>query len=333
MNSVKASAPGNLFFLGEHAVVYGCPAINTAVNKRTVAIASERTDNRVEVESAFYGKANALLQNGKLVERKFEEKGLDSMLDLCESTLNAFELRSGFNLKIDSEIPVESGMSSSTAVLSASFKAITELFGQKVKLEKYFDYLYPHQVKIHGGKASGSEIASSAFGGFNRVQKITLPDGKAKLDFKSLGNQEFQVVIGNTKIRSPTGLVVGTHHPSLFARWKDQTDKAIKDIEKLSKKMQSAIKKGNAEAVGKIMNKNHKILRDKFLVSHPKLEDCINEALKAGALGAKLSGAGWGGVMFALVTPESKEAVVKAIQSTGSEAISTQIGVEGVRLE
>ena len=50
-------------------------------------------------------------------------------------------------------------------------------------------------------------------------------------------------------------------------------------------------------------------------------------------MGAKLSGAGWGGVMFALVKKEDQEKVAKAIESTGSEAIITEIGVEGVRLE
>ena len=331
MKSVKASAPGNLFFSGEHAVVYFYPAIVTSVGKRTFATATERSDNVVEVESAAFGKATAKIQNGKLENRELEKKELGSILDLCEKTIQEFSITNGFSLSIDSQIPVESGMSSSTAVLCACLKAITELFGKSFKEEKYFDFLLPLQVRIHGGKASGTEIYSSTFGGFNRVQKVN-EDGKISQKVKNLGKQEFSVVIGNTKVRGPTALVVGSHHPSIIKRFPEMVEGSWKKIEKIVNSMQSSIKKGDSVKVGKLMNNNQKIL-SKLMVSHPKLDDCINEALKAGALGAKLSGAGWGGVMFALVKKEDQEKVAKAIESTGSEAIITEIGVEGVRLE
>lgn len=331
MKSVKASAPGNLFFAGEHAVVYCYPAIVTSIGKRTFAEASSRDDIIVEVESTAFGKATAKNRNGVLEERSMDKKELNSVLDLCEMAVKEFSISDGFSLKIDSEIPVESGMSSSTAVLCASFCAITELFGKHVKPEKYFDYIYPLQVKIHGGKASGAEIYSSSVGGFNRIQKVE-ENGKVVQKVKPLGKQEFSVVVGNTKVRGPTAIVVGSHVPSLQKRNPELVQGSWKKIEKIVKSMQSAIKKGDVLKVGKLMTADQKVL-SKLMVSHPKLDDCIAEALKAGAIGAKLSGGGWGGVMFALCKSEDKEKVAQAIESTGSEAIITEIGGEGVRVE
>ena len=60
------------------------------------------------------------------------------------------------------------------------------------------------------------------------------------------------------------------------------------------------------------------------------LDDCIKEALSAGALGAKLSGGGWGGIMFALCREKDVSAVKKAIASTGAETIETEIGACGI---
>ena len=251
-------------------------------------------------------------------------------MDLIENIASKFHLKSGFELKILSEIPAESGMSSSTAVTAATIKSISGLFGLEIPNETFFELIYPVQVAIHGGRASGAEIISSVYGGFHKIQKIA-GDKQIKWDF--LYKTDFSVVIGYTKVRAKTSLTVGSHVPSVFNRNPDLVDTAFHSIAYLNDKMIAAIKDRDLVKIGNIIDVDHEILSKLLGLSHPKLEDCIYEAKRAGALGAKLSGGGWGGAMFALVRPEDSERVAKAITTTGADAIVTELGVEGVRIE
>ena len=330
MRFVKASAPGNLFFAGEHAVVYGHPGIIAAIGKRTYCIASKRTDNMVLIDSKEFGKASGLLESATITSRE-GKKELMPLFNLIEILAKKHEIKKGLELKIESEIAIESGMSSSTAVLSAILCSVNELLGLGIEKKEYFDYLYPLQVEIHGGKASGSEIISSSIGGYHRIQKIE-EKGKARLTWKSLGEHSFSVVVGNTLVRAPTMLTVKHHMPSLMKRFPGVVEQAFERITVICNKMEKALQSEDVELLGILMNENQRLLAELGL-SHPKLDDCINEALKAGALGAKLSGGGWGGAMFALVKEGDEQKVAKAIESTGAEAIITTIGGAGARCE
>ncbi|MCX8189783.1 MAG: mevalonate kinase [Candidatus Diapherotrites archaeon] len=328
MDSAKASAPGNLFLTGEHAVVYGKPAIIAAVNKRAYCTSFKSKGNTISVISREFGIAKAKIKENNIVNHEGKNE-LFVFFDLVEMLMHKHDIRDGLEIRIESDVPVESGLSSSTATLSAALYSLNLLFDLRIKKENFFDYLYPLQVKIHGGKASGSEIFSSSIGGYNKIQKIDC-EGKTKINSKELGKHSFSIVIGNTKVRAPTALTVGMHVPSLMRRFPNMVEKEFEKIESICEKIEKALEAEDIYRIGKLINKNQKIL-SKLGLSHPKIDDCINEALHAGALGAKLSGGGWGGVMFALAKRGEEEKIAKAIESTGAEAIITTIGGEGVK--
>ena len=326
--TIKSSAPGNIFFFGEHAAVYGRPAICAAVDRRTSVEINARSDGKIIVVSDSFGKGEAKLSGNKLTEKQFKEPELATTFDFIEMLLPQLDIKKGFEMKIASQVPVNSGMSSSTALLSAAFKAVSSYAGKNIPAEKYFDYLYPMQVKVHGGKASGAEIISSALGGFNRIQKVE--NGKeTKLDWKHLGSHKFSIVVGNTKVSSPTSLTVGYHVPSMIARNKNFIFGVFDEIAAICEKAEGALAKNDEVAIGKLMNRNQELLLSLGL-SHPKLDDCISEARRAGALGAKLSGSGWGGIMFALTRKEDADKVLAAIKTTGADAFKAEVGGNGV---
>ncbi len=323
---IKASAPGNLFFFGEYAALFGKPSICAAVNIRTQVELRPRNDDRVTVDSDAFGHADAKINKGLSLESVDAEE-LRPVLGLVDDLVQRFNIKNGFDLKIESEIPPNSGMSSSTAVFCAILKAVSTYAAVDIKNEEYFDIIYHHQAKVHGGKASGMEIISSSVGGFNYLTKKS-----GKIQTESLDSGSFPVVIGNTRISAPTALSVKYHIPGMEKRFPNLMKKSFDEIENICVGAKKYIQKGDISGVGELMNRNQKVLSD-IGVSHPKLDDCISEAKKAGALGAKLSGSGWGGICFALCDAKNKKEVALAIEKTGCEAIITDIGCAGVRLE
>lgn len=329
MKFVRASAPGNLFFCGEHAVVYGFPGIIASINCR--AYCTVRENKNIKIVSDLFGSGKAGLVNGKLEGIFFEARELNNLFYFLEELSKKLEFKKGFELQISSLVPPESGMSSSTAVLCSILHALNEFFSWGIEKKKYFEFVFPAQLKIHGGKASGSEIISSCVGGFNKIKKRELKSNPV-MDFEFLGSHEFSIVVGDTRIRAPTSLTVGMHIPSLMKKNPELVKNSFKKIEGITHRIETALKNEDLEMLGSLMNENQEVL-SKLGLSHPKLDDCITQALNAGALGAKLSGGGWGGVMFALCEKDKILRIKKAIGLTGARTITTRIGGSGARIE
>jgi len=313
----RCSSAGNIFLFGEHAVVYGKPGIITSIELRAECKIRVIAQRKIKIFSRELGRAS-------FYKRKVGEENLFVLLDLIGDLLFKFGIRKGIELEISSNIPVASGMSSSSAVLCAILGCFSKLFGLKIKKEEYYKYLIKYQRIIHGGKASGSEIISSSQGGFNYIAF------RPRLEIKRLGQFPFHIVIGDTGIKTKTSKTVKEFVPKLIKKQPTFVRRCFCQIEKLTKEALKAISDQNIVKIGKLMNKNQEVLADLGL-SHPKLDLGIRAAIEAGAYGAKLSGKGQGGVMVALVDDKSKGRIARAIKKAGLEVIQTKIGVEGIK--
>lgn len=328
---IIASAPGNIFLFGEHAAVYGYPAIIASVDIRTTVKLKDISGNKITVISQL-GTIEAELNEGKLKDEKISNPELEIIFFFIKQTVENFSIKCAFEAEIESQIPVGSGMSSSTAVLCSLFGALTAFAGKSIDAEDYFNYIFPFQRQIHGGSASGNEIISSSLGGINYITKEN--DEVKRAQFSNI---KLNVVIADSLVKSPTKLTVANHVPGMIKRRKDDVfskfDEIMGIVEEavilLSKEKLTEIEE---KQLGNLMNLNQNVL-DKLYLSHPKLDDCIDEARKAGALGAKLSGSGWGGIMFALATPKNQEDIKTALESTGAKTIVSKIGVEGIKIK
>jgi mevalonate kinase len=333
---ISASAPGNIFFFGEHSVVYERPAIVAAIDMRTYSKIIRRADDKVIVRSGNYGIIDDKI--GDIIKMKFDGPGdYKNVMDPARDLIGVFadktgKLDNGFEIDISSDIPRNSGgMSSSTAVLCSILSAMNSLYGHDLEKELYFDWLYPLQVKIHGGKASGSEITSSSMGGYNMV-RIDKSGEKVKLERKNLGEKEFHIVIGNTGVEAKTAETV----PYVMSGWnghKESYEVVFDRIAEIVKTGEKAILGGETDVVGELMNENHELLARDLGVSHPLLNKLVDSARKAGAYGAKLSAGGKGGIMIALTDEDNKTAISDAIKTAGGIPYITTVGVEGIRIE
>ncbi len=329
----RISAPGNIFLLGEHSVVYGRPALLASIDRRTYVSGRKKEGRSVEVESCGYGSIDSDLSG--LLKRVYRTQDayndpMDPIRDLIGSFSSIKNMDTGFEASIESDIPRDSGgQSSSTAVLAAFFDFLCGIYGVSMERKLYFSHLYPFQVKIHGGAASGSEFASSILGGYNRVAKT--PGGEVPVDFKNMGNLELDLVIGDTGIEAKTDKTVG-HVRQCLKEDRETYETYFNSIDDLVEGAEKAIKNQNLPRLGSLMDKNHRILR-RMGVSHRKLDRLVDAARDAGALGAKLSGGGGGGIMVALCDETNKRDIKQAIEEAGGDGCITEVGVDGVRRE
>ncbi|GEM_PF-592416 len=347
---VKVSAPGNVFFSGEHSIVYGRPAVVAAIGFRTYADVKPRKDGVVGFSSDGYGEFNASLEDLKSKQWTVKSASADhpavndykkdGQMDvlapvqdfLARMAENYDELRTGFDLHVTSQIPRESGgMSSSTAFLSSVLGALSYVYDLDLEANRYFDILLPFQVKIHGGAASGAEITSSSLGGYNWVKR-DLTKTPPVLDRRNLGEQKLYLVIGNTGVTGLTSVTV-PYVRSGFNGDNDSYNSVFDRIGEIVTESEKAIRDCDVSLLGKLMNENHELLARQLGVSHPKLNKLVDAARGAGAYGAKMSGGGMGGIMVALVNEDKQKKVAEAIKSAGGHSYITEVGVEGVRLE
>ena len=134
----------------------------------------------------------------------------------------------------------------------------------------------------------------------------------------------FTIVIGDTGIASPTAVAVG----DVRRAWQVDPDRyngLFRSAGQIAKQARDLIENGDPDALGRLMDQNHELLRQ-MEVSSPALERLVAAARRAGAMGAKLSGGGRGGNMIAVADPTGTGKISDALIAQGAvRVIITQI--------
>jgi len=311
---VVTSAPGKLMFFGEHAAVYGVPCISLAINQRMYC----RVDKRLDKKIIF----NFPDQGIRDYEYRLDsdDRRICFVAQAIKNTLGDPFSKGGFEIETRSEM--KKGAGTSSACVVAVMAALNEEFKLGLTKEQMFNIGYKTVLDIQG-KGSGYDIATSLHGGLIKYIKGQIP---RVIDCP----QDLCLIMGHTNIKADTVELI-----EKVAKKKEKYPHFFNEVLWLTKKCvdeaEFSIEKGDLEGIADIMNFTHGILNG-MGVSHPKLEELIFASRSAGALGAKLSGAGGGDCMIALVTPEHKKSVVSAIKEHGGFPLEIEIS-EGVRLE
>ncbi len=323
---VIASAPAKIILLGEHFVVYGEPAIVMAIDKRAYARVEKRNDNRLHVRSmdlnleVFFENGSFRVEQGDLKEAKMR---LEPVKQAIEKVMEKHGQHVGLDIEINSTVPVGAGLGSSAAVIAATTAATGAILDVKLSKEDILRITCTAEKIVHG-TPSGVDPAISTMGGTMLFQMDT---GFKPLEVKT----NIPLIIGDTGVERSTRVQVEKVR-DLVDKYPRVTEHLMKAAREIVLRAIEALKENDLETLGTMMNINHALLYG-IGVSDESLEWLANAARKAGALGAKLTGAGGGGCMIALAREEKLEQVSEAIQRSGGRPFVARKTEEGVRIE
>ena len=331
MNKITVSAPGKLMLLGEHAVVYNHPCLVTAVDQRmraTVELIDEPflEINAPDVKVENYKKLIKEIGQGDIPKgAKFVEVAVANLLKIPEilKRVQNDREKKGLRITTKSEFSSQFGFGSSSASTVCTVRAISELLKLKLSNKEIFDLSYKTVLDIQG-KGSGFDVAAAVFGG--TLYFVT--GGKI---IKQLNIKSLSPIVGYSGIKADTVTLMNKVKES-FANKQERLGEIYNDVEKLVNQAKEVLVAGDLKTFGDWMNKNQEYLKE-LGVSIEKLDNMINGALKAGAYGAKLSGAGGGDCMIVVASEEKRKSVENAIVSAGGQIIDVATNAQGVRIE
>lgn len=326
---VTASAPGKVFLFGEHAVVFGEPAVGCAIERRARVTVEQRDEGvRVHLDdltldgfTVEYG-GDTTGRPDVDVADSLVEAGVGYINEALEQVRDATDERdAGFEITVESSIPLGAGLGSSAAVVVSTIAAGAAELGVELDDEEIARRAYEVEHTVQDGQASRADTVWSTMGGVVRVEG----DEYRRID----GVENLPFVIGYDGGAGDTGaLVAGVRNVRDRYDFAADTVGAIGDLVRRGKR---ALAEGDLEEVGRLMNFNHGLL-SALGVSSRSLDSMVWAARDADALGAKLTGAGGGGCIVAL--DESEDALTALRYTPGcEEAFRAELDTEGVRIE
>jgi mevalonate kinase len=308
---ISGTAPGKVILLGEHAVVYGRPAIVVPV-WQTVATASVQAG---PPGSGCILHAHDLGATIRLAAADDKEP-LALVARLALAALGMAD-EPDWRIDLASTIPIAGGLGSGAAISTALVRAIFAAAGQEATPQEVSRLVYASE-RIYHGTPSGIDNTVVAYGA-----PIWFVRGEPPQVFTPAA--PCTLVIADSGIHSPTKETVG----DVRAAWEAQPARyeALFDaVAALVHAARRALAAGDLPTLGLLMDENQDILAQ-LGVSSPPLERLIDAARRAGAWGAKLSGGGRGGNVTSLVAPEQAAAVEEALLAAGAvRVIVTTVG-------
>ncbi|GAB4522222.1 MAG: mevalonate kinase [Anaerolineae bacterium] len=304
------SAPAKVILFGEHAVVYGKPAIAVPVSSLRATASYTPNEEGLRI--------NALDLNAVLpvdIDSDMVDNALVITARLLLAHLNAPPPK--VTITLSSTIPMASGLGSGAAVSTALARALLGALGASFSIEDLNQLIYEIE-KLHHGTPSGIDNTVIVY-----EKPVYFVRGQ-DLETLNIG-QPFTLVIGDTGEAALTRVAVGDVR-QLVEGDPVRMQPILDAIQHISERARRAIEQGDVASLGPLMDENHDYLQQ-LTVSSPGLDTLVAAARSAGAWGAKLSGGGRGGNMIALASAERAEAVQEALLRAGAvRAFITIVG-------
>jgi len=304
-----ASAPGKIILFGEHFVVHGTKAILAAIDKR-VTVTSTFTENKtIKVNSQLGTIEVPISSSHEEVKSEFRP-----FVYLANKIINSNQNVNGLEVTIDSDIPIGVGLGSSSACCVAAAASISELFNE-LSSEEILKMSIEAEKTIFPD-TSGADCTVCTYGGMIEYPSVEKIDNTFDLN----------LLIANSMI--PHNTKNSVEKVSKFKENDEERFSQLCDLENgLIDEVIVAMKNNDAAAFGSKMSENQKYLEE-IQVSNDTLRDMIS-SLSEISLGSKITGAGDGGCVIALVKDENMDKA-PALLPKDKECFSAKIDTKGV---
>jgi len=352
---LKISAPGRVCLFGEHQDYLKLPVIPAAISLRLELEGSPRTDRTIHIDLPDI--AGAITFSLDDTAYRLERDYFRSSINILKR--EGFTFSNGFDCRVHGNIPINSGASSSTALVTVWIRFLARMSDQQADLDPARNAQLAHRAEVVEFHEPGGQMDhySIAFGGVIHLDfqpELSVKKLKAGLGAFVLGDSgepkdtrgilarvKNQVLAVSAKLarQQPgfslhqaiaddlrTGAGLMTHEQLTLLEGTLRN----RDLTRAAQTL-LANETFDEEELGRLLNEHQAVLRDALRISTPKIDAMLEAALEAGALGGKINGSGGGGCMF-VYAPEKPEQVAGAIESVGGKAHIVQVD-EGVTVE
>ena len=307
----KASAPGKVILFGEHFVVYGVKAILCAINKRITVTAEKTKERKISIISNI-GELE-LEKNIPLSEIKSPLKPFYYLANKVMKNKNI-----GIKIIVESDIPSGVGLGSSSACCVAGAAAIFRLFTDMTKKEILKLAIEAERTIFQN--TSGADCTVCTYGGIMEYDK--------KSGFTSIESQpNFHLVIVDSNTKHSTETIV-TNVRKFKENNEDEFSTLCNNESKLIEDVLKELKENNIKEIGNKIIQNQQYL-ERIGISNNKLRNMIKVG-KNGSFGAKITGAGGGGCIFALTDKLNLDNTIKQFKDNNYDCFSVEIDFKGL---
>ncbi|MFW9999593.1 MAG: mevalonate kinase [Candidatus Hodarchaeota archaeon] len=296
-----------------HFVVYGLPAIASALGSYTNAEVKVAEGNGWTVD-------DQRLATPGYKKQKFNEAMLSikNIIDYLKIDIVSQKLKITFA----GDLIAASGVGASAAQCTSLSRALSNTFNLNLTEEKINEAAYEGEKAYHG-TPSGIDNTASTYGGLIWFVK-NLKGGENTMELLQ-SPKKIPLVIINSGITASTTEVVADVR-RLKEKFPEKFEKIFKKYEKLASRAKLALLEGDIPTIGDLMNQNHQLLQ-KINVSGEVNDKLVEISLQNGAISAKMTGTGRGGLVIALAENKNiQDKIAKIFKKEGYEAWKTMIG-------
>jgi galactokinase len=335
----KATAPGRVNLIGDHTDYNGLPVFPMAIERRVEMLFERRDDRSVRLASANGYPGREFRIAGDIEPYAAGDWG-NYVKAAAQALARRFDDLRGLDATVSGDIPPAAGLGSSSALVVASTLALLSANDIPARFEELMELL-----------PAGEQYVGTRGGAMDHAVCLAGEAGKAlKIDFAPLRIERTPVpggwrfLVGHSLVRAEKSSAVrdaynarcaecqsalarfgaGESYPDLLRRYsaaelvrKESNPRFRHVVSEASRveEARAAMCDGDLDRFGALMQASHASLRDDFEASHPDVDRLVEAFLDAGAAGARITGAGFGGCAVAICRAGDQERVMSAVEA------------------